>query len=397
MNIFDLQDIITGRMEKQRHENKSLVNQKLMSGSTAVNAQHLIDLAQIKQEPNIKLELDEVDTIEYTQTSIDLKGLLTPKVEKIKTNDNEDEMDNESALFDRNARMGSKSVDDEQPCSSQMGNHVNVQCGAIKPRKERADAGAKTPTLGKTNRKATKAVKKTQNRRSASIKKKKQHKCQDCDYVSTRLSHLKRNMLIHTGEKPHACASCTKRFRNRWHLQRHLIIHINKDSVQCTVCLKICATKEEKLIHESMCKRRRYECFLCQAYSTPYITKLKRHMLVHSEERLFKCDECLMNFKLKFSLDRHMKTHNRPSKPQCSVCARNFWKQSEKEAHEMNCVRRRYECYLCSSYMINKKQHLQYHIRTKHTGERPYKCSVCAKRYPRKSDFKRHIKKFHKQ
>ncbi|TNN81320.1 Zinc finger protein 740 [Liparis tanakae] len=49
--------------------------------------------------------------------------------------------------------------------------------------------------------------------------------CDHCYGAFRSGYHLKRHILIHTGEKPYACAVCDMRFIQRYHLERHSLIH----------------------------------------------------------------------------------------------------------------------------------------------------------------------------
>lgn len=74
-------------MERHRDENKPPDYRNVKTESTHKNPQEMANLVEIKTEPGIKLEPDEVDTIEYTVTSNQLAGIFVPKVEKIEADD----------------------------------------------------------------------------------------------------------------------------------------------------------------------------------------------------------------------------------------------------------------------------------------------------------------------
>lgn len=124
-------------------------------------------------------------------------------------------------------------------------------------------------------------------------------------------------------------------------------------------------------------------------------------MRVHSGARPFRCGQCSMKFSYKYVLNHHMEVHTNPRSRilnvKCSVCTQKFFDRSQKDAHEIKCNRRRYECYLCQNYKTYMKSNLQFHMRMQHTGERPFKCNFCVKCYADKSQFNRHIKRPHKQ
>lgn len=49
-----------------------------------------------------------------------------------------------------------------------------------------------------------------------------QLRCPVCGRASSRRDHLKRHMLIHTGEKPHKCPFCPFRSLLKWNVKSHM-------------------------------------------------------------------------------------------------------------------------------------------------------------------------------
>ena len=58
---------------------------------------------------------------------------------------------------------------------------------------------------------------------------KKTHKCSYCTASFRRKEHLKRHVMIHTGERPFQCNLCTKSFSREDNLTQHLRTHEKKN------------------------------------------------------------------------------------------------------------------------------------------------------------------------
>ncbi|KAJ8359121.1 hypothetical protein SKAU_G00156460 [Synaphobranchus kaupii] len=88
------------------------------------------------------------------------------------------------------------------------------------------------------------------------LKVQKNFICEHCYGAFRSGYHLKRHILIHTGEKPFACDMCDMRFIQRYHLERHKRVHSGEKPYQCERCQQNFSRTDRLLRHRRLCQGR---------------------------------------------------------------------------------------------------------------------------------------------
>jgi len=116
-------------------------------------------------------------------------------------------------------------------------------------------------------------------------------------------------------------------------------------------------------------KRQKYFCHICKKDKFyTYRQGFNQHMRIahgglNGSQIKFPCSVCGLSLNTKYSLVRHIRSQHTGERPfVCSECGDSF----------------------------NQKQSLDGHIRSRHTREKPFVCSVCGKSFADVSNFRHH-------
>ena len=199
--------------------------------------------------------------------------------------------------------------------------------------------------------------------------KSKSFKCQVCHQVFDKLIALRLHHRVdHT---KFLCTICKKTYGTANTLQRHMKQHSGVKPYECDECgkrfLDTSALKEHRRIHSG---EKPHACDECGK-----IFRQSRHLTVHRRQHTgempFVCTECGMKFRNANGLVSHVRTKHTGEKPyKCEYpqCGLSFARGSQLRLHKMN-----------------------------HTGERPHTCGICSKGFKTRGDYKRHYERCNKQ
>ncbi|XP_017037002.1 zinc finger protein ZIPIC [Drosophila kikkawai] len=162
-------------------------------------------------------------------------------------------------------------------------------------------------------------------------------------------------------------------------------------NIQCPSCPEKFSSRRAYNAHT---KREHFPGYVCdqcgktlQSYSG-FIGHLQNHEPV----KQFACPVCPERFSRKFRLKHHMAWHTGETPYQCEVCSKRFVHKVALYKHKMihDNETKRLECQVCG-FKTRTKAHLERHTRS-HTGDKPFACPVCNKRFSQMYNMKAHLR-----
>ncbi|KAM9350114.1 zinc finger and BTB domain-containing protein 41 [Symphorus nematophorus] len=241
---------------------------------------------------------------------------------------------------------------------------------------------------------------------------KKTLKCPKCDKTFDRAGKYESHTRVHTGEKPFQCDICLQRYSTKSNLTVHKKKHASdapfqKKEHKCPFCSKLHASKKTLAKHvrrfhpdhiqEFLTKRKRksegWKCAICLKTFTrrPH---LQEHMILHTQDRPFKCSFCDEYFKSRFARLKHQEKYHLGPFP-CEICGRQFNDTGNRKRH-IECThggKRKWTCFVCGK-SVRERTTLREHMRI-HSGEKPHLCSICGQSFRHGSSYRLHLRVHH--
>ncbi|XP_070570367.1 uncharacterized protein [Ptychodera flava] len=223
------------------------------------------------------------------------------------------------------------------------------------------------------------------------------HKCKVCLKGFTQRGSLHSHMRLHTGEKPYQCSYCGKAFAQANGLRTHIMSHTGEKPYKCTLCDKAFNSAFKLKCHKAMHEDKLpYPCELCdKAFTMPCHLKL-HHSKYHLKLRPYLCDTCGKDFADSKTLYYHKKIHSDdPKQFVCSHCSRGFHSKSLLIKHERTHTGEKpFACQECGK-KFSRSDNLRCHMKIHNREVKEYRCDQCDRICKSAADLKRHQSDFH--
>ncbi|KAM4642734.1 zinc finger and BTB domain-containing protein 41 [Discoglossus pictus] len=237
-------------------------------------------------------------------------------------------------------------------------------------------------------------------------------KCPKCEKVFDRMGKYESHVRVHTGEKAFECDICHQRYSTKSNLTVHRKRHNSETEVhvkehKCPCCGKLHASRTtlakhvkrfhpenaQEFITAKKIKGEGWKCDICNKSFTrrPH---LQEHMILHSQDKPFKCTYCEEHFKSRFPRLKHQEKYHLGPFP-CDICGRQFNDTGNLKRHieYTHGGKRKWTCFICGK-SVRERTTLKEHLRI-HSGEKPHLCSICGQNFRHGSSYRLHLRVHH--
>lgn len=180
------------------------------------------------------------------------------------------------------------------------------------------------------------------------------------------------------------CEICHKRFIGKNDLRKHFLIHTNEKPYACNECgqnfRQVISLKNHIACKHSpgLQSKNIYVCDYCKK-AFPIKERLKLHLRTHTGDRPYQCDYCKKTFARGGQLIQHMRTHTGSKPYVCHVCNSNFTCSANLKLHMNRHLEiRDFICDICGKSFF-RRDALKKHLNCYHANVRAFHCKVCNK------------------
>lgn len=204
--------------------------------------------------------------------------------------------------------------------------------------------------------------------------------CHHCFRRCASVMEFENHVKLHfTAENPYfPCDLCFLYFNSL----ANLIYHIKTHNVPCT--------KDWALVYDSSNDSDFFGCRYCNKI---FLLKASKQIHERTHYTYLICEICGKQLPNKYQLGVHQRQHSGERPYECTSCGSSFKCLSTLRQHEVVHSEKKYSCEVCLR-KFSRPEKVRIHMRV-HTGEKPYNCLRCHKKYQQKNDLNRHVKKKH--
>ncbi|XP_064073229.1 gastrula zinc finger protein XlCGF57.1-like [Vanessa tameamea] len=221
-----------------------------------------------------------------------------------------------------------------------------------------------------------------------------QFKCSQCNLVFEKyrslISHSKKHKNL-SKNGIFKCNYCDRGFSSKGPLKRHLLLHSQERPFKCTKCPKCYVRRDALVAHmRKHSDVKRYTCEHCNKAFIQLCT-LKDHIRTHTGETPFLCSECGRGFKNSSNLRQHLARHSGLKPFACNLCPKTFCTKGQMKCHMVSHTGvQPYKCNECGA-SFTKANSLKKH-KLIHLGLKPFACDNCNMRFTAKDHLTRHVR-----
>lgn len=225
--------------------------------------------------------------------------------------------------------------------------------------------------------------------------------CSHCSFKSKRKNHFLKHCQLHDKpQKLYMCGQCDFKTIRISTLRRHELVHSEDKLLLCDLCPY--KTDDPKFLakHHSLkhSGNKLIKCNQCD-YSSGSQREFRKHALTHKPNKpttVWNCDQCSYKSRLKAHLQRHINDVHSSQRPfLCHYCGKCFKRHDTLKQHKITHgeISAVHTCDQCGKVSTCASQ-LKEHMSV-HTVLRPYLCDQCGASFKTKSNQRKHIKTLH--